>query len=518
MTHFKQKNMIITYAIEFLLSVLLALSSFKVIYDIKYKVFNLNSIFFTTIIICSLFYILKLINNIIKNDKKEIHKIFVSLMIPIGMFYLFFLIPGHAPDEDAHYYRAYEISTGKLISDSNEKKIPYIKIPLDLANTNKQTVTNYNLLIEKMSIETKYDDEIKVDSFTQIYFPILYTIPAMSFTISTFFNLNIIYALYLARICNFILFLILGYYAIKIIPFGKVLLATYLFIPMVIHQGVSISVDSIVNSMIMLFIAYILNLYFKKDPINEKEKIIFYLFATFIAFAKTIYMPIIFISLILLFKTKNKNRSKTKFISNLFNKENQYIWIGIILCTIIAIGWFLFTNEYRDSREIIHNTQSDLEQTISLITSPMKYIEVILNTIIMRSGYLINTFIGGKMGWLNIPTNEKLVVIYLFLLIIAPFTEKHEVELTKKQKILFVAIFCISTILIFTAMYVNRIAPEVKYIESLQGRYFIPIAILLLICLCKKNKSIKIKYLNLLHPLLIISVNIISIYKIICFF
>ena len=69
--------------------------------------------------------------------------------------------------------------------------------------------------------------------------------------------------MYIARILNLIVGLILGYYSIKLIPFGKLLLTIYMFLPMYFQQEASISADSLINSVAIFFIAY--NLYFESN-------------------------------------------------------------------------------------------------------------------------------------------------------------------------------------------------------------------------------------------------------------
>ena len=66
------------------------------------------------------------------------------------------------------------------------------------------------------------------------------------------------------RLSNILIYLILGYFTIKCIPFGKLLMFAYLCIPMLIHQASSVSADALINSSTLLFIAYNMKLLFSK--------------------------------------------------------------------------------------------------------------------------------------------------------------------------------------------------------------------------------------------------------------
>lgn len=450
----------------------------------------------------------------------EIHKIFVAIMIPIGMLYLIFLIPGQAPDEDAHYERVYEISTGIFISGTNQDKIPISYIPEDLLNIDHENITNYNKMIEESFEETDWENKTEAFSLTRGYFPIMYIVPAIAMFIARSLNFNVIYALYFVRMANFIVFLIMGYYTIKIIPFGKMVLMTYFFIPMVIHQGVAISLDSIVNSLLLLFIAFILNLYFKENSVTHKEKIIFLIFSFLIAFAKTVYMPLIFISLILLYRKQTKN-NKEKFLNKILKRENLYIIIGISICIIVTLLWFIYVNRFKDNRNF-KSEDTFASQTFSVVNHPIEFIKILFNTLSsenedMNYKYYIKTFIGSRLAWLDIRIDETIVLIYLILLVLSPFFGENEVALNVKQRFLLLSIFLVCSLLIFLAMYVSWSQTRIDCIAGVQGRYFTPLFILLLLCMCYKKKDI-FKDFNFLYYATLIIDNILVVSEMAKFF
>ena len=124
-----------------------------------------------------------------------------------------------------------------------------------------------------MSTKSNYNEMKIVFCPSQSYFPTLYLFSGIGFLIGKMFSLNFMITMYIARTLNLIIGLILGYYSIKIIPFGKLLLTVYMFLPMYFQQQASMSADSLVNSVSIFFIAYNLYLVYNKNEFNIKSNV-----------------------------------------------------------------------------------------------------------------------------------------------------------------------------------------------------------------------------------------------------
>ena len=340
----------INFILEFVLSIMLVIMMFKTIY-IKN---NYGYYPKMNVILCGILAIFLgsiMIINIIKH-KNKIEKMFLNFMIPIGIAYLVFIMPTYVPDEQAHVYRAYDIGArGNIFSKLEEGEYKTL-IPEQMEKSMKGFVNNYNELVAKKNEVANYEDLSRVYNVPRGYFPILYIFSAVVFLIGKLITINPIIIMYLARIPNYIMFLILGYYSIKKIPFGKLLVLTYLFTPMSIQQAVSVSADSLSNSVIIFFIAYTLFLAYKSDKIKTSQKCIYYLLAFIVGIAKIAYFPISTLSLLLL---QNKKESK------------KNIWIMIIITVVIAtissIGWYLYSMKYPSETPYIQeNNINSLEQ------------------------------------------------------------------------------------------------------------------------------------------------------------
>ena len=278
---------------------------------------------------------------------------------------------------------------------------------------------------------------------------------------------------------------------------------------MLIQQATSVSADSIINSNIVLFISYVLYLTFNAKEMNIKNKIILSILSLLVVVSKNVYMPIIFLNLMLL---TNKN------INNRNNKK--YIIILIVTGIIIGILTFLIGTTYKDVIiEIEGYDYNPKEQVLYILKNPIEFIKVVGRTIRDESEYLYYSAFGTPLGFLNINVENKLpIIFYTFLLLMACFLEKNEKELTQNQKMLFCTIGIIIIALIFLAFYLMSTLVADLSIKGIQGRYFIPIILLFLLPIIKKENYIKMKFPMLLCLISIFIINFSGIKAIIRFF
>ena len=151
------------------------------------------------------------INNFIKSDN-NLEKKFLLILIPIGILYLLFIIPYHVPDEAPHIIRAYEVYNGEFISSLNEDGKHRAIIPKDFIEINLSNLYNYDTLKNQLSKKTDYKINKEAYTEAQGYPGILYMISGLGMKIGQILNLNIVLSMYLARIFNFIFFVVLAYY------------------------------------------------------------------------------------------------------------------------------------------------------------------------------------------------------------------------------------------------------------------------------------------------------------------
>lgn len=434
--------------------------------------------------------------NLIKNRTK-IEKVFLGFMIPIGWCYLIFIGLGYTPDENPHLWKSYEISQGQFITPIDENGKSNTQVPKDLV----RAYQNYQELNQELiSKETNYQETENKVNPAQNYNPILYLFSSIGLSIGKILGMNGLLIQYLARMCNYIIFLIASYFAIKKIPFGKLVLSSFLFMPMLIHQAVSISADSLINSVLLFYVAYHLYLFFKKEEIQKREIIYYILLSIFIAITKIVYLPLVGMSFFFIFKKDMDKR-----------KKQVIIITSVVATMLIGYLWYMFSLKYTANEEYLlaHNVNAK-EQVKFVLTHPIQGLKVVEHTLLEIGEIYLYGMVGSHLGWLNIQIPMIKIIGFMMLIVLAIFLEKHEVSLSTKQRIWLLMISGVVIILTILALYVGWTGVGGEIVEGVQGRYFIPIAILPLLCCAMKENYVKIKdihiYLLLMLSLLNVSV------------
>ncbi len=496
------------YVLEFIFSLISIFGIYKLV-TIKHYFGYYHKTYLTLATICTMFALAILIYCCIK-DREKIEKIFLTFMIPVGIFYIAFIIPSYAPDEQAHMWKAYEISTGKLITTIESDGSSHTEVPTDLLKYQPGKVAKYLSLIGQVNGKTNYNHTTKKTSSAQNYSFILYLGSALGFVVSRFLGLNILIGILLGKIFNFILFLVVGYYVIKIIPFGKILMASYLFMPMVLQQATSFSADAITNIVMFLFIAYVLKLVFQKEKITLKQDVALFILSILVGIVKIVYIPILGLILMLAFK---KNMTK---------KEKAIVLpICIIVGAIVAVAMYLFSTKYISTNMIPYYEENNVkssEQIHYIMQNPIEFAKIVKNDWVNKSENYINMLIGSNLGWLNIYVNKIIIYLFLIFILFSITVEKNENVLNKKQKIWTILLGIATIIAIEIAMYISWSGVGTKTIEGIQGRYFIPVGIVLLLTICMKNNYLKFKNINIKILTVLSILNIFAIQSVYLFF
>lgn len=499
----KFKNGIFAKIIYFVLSSVLAFLIFKILYSYNYYN-NYISIVYVVMIILILIILAFFASIILYKNKTKIENIFLIIAIPLSLLYSAFVLYGNVPDEIAHYNRAYQISNMEILK-TNESKIPKIIA---------EQKTSYYGIIESYKLQDEKEKMVKTDyTGANYYNPVLYISTSIAIKTGNIFHIPVVYIFYFARVLNLIIFIICGYFSIKLIPVGKLVLLIYMMNPMFLHQAASLSADSIINSTVIMFISYVLYLKYENKDIKLKNIFILLLLSLYVLVGKYAYFPI----LLLLFLLK-KNIKKMK------KKDKKIMMIGIVTILIYFIASFLYMKiapkslmpsvSFSKQYDVIKISDSAL---LNIINNPLRYFLVIFNTLRYSLTFYLYSFAGGFPGSLEFQIKPYISIIYLFILFAAPFLSKEKIELSKKSKILFILIFLLVFNAIFYAFYDALTQINGTSIGGIQGRYFIPIVILLLLTCIKKNHFIQLKNQSILYIILAF-INFITLFGIFKFY
>ena len=155
---------------------------------------------------------------------------------------------------------------------------------------------------------------------------------ALGVFIAKIFNMNVIWMLWLGRICNLIFYAFIISRAVKIAPALKIPLLAVACIPISIYQAASVSIDSMIIGLSILTIAYFIYLY-KSEPgsLDTKHVALFCGLALLLGLCKLPYLAFVFL---ILFVPKEN-----------FKDEGilKYMLLGVFLVGIVGVLWSTYS-------------------------------------------------------------------------------------------------------------------------------------------------------------------------------
>ncbi len=408
---------------------------------------------------------------------KRPEKIFLILYIFLALGYGIALPAYKAPDEYAHFLRAYEVSQGTLITPSYTsgdtvvagQNYPANLIPQEYSQNLNDGLMSLHLVKESWNVDI-YDGGERFYSYigSALYAPLSYLPQAIGIFTASLFTSKAMLLLYAARTANAILSGVIGYYAIKNMPFGKNLAIAVMLMPMNIHQAISCAPDIMVNTLALGLISLVLYLRETVTKITGKHLILMYTLCILIALNKIVYVPL---CLLLFLIPRNKFMDNRQYFKHV---------IGIGCCIIVcSLGWLAIASKYMGYT--FQPNVNSAEQVIYILTSPLKYLLTILNTIFERGYTYLLTMFGSGLAWMDISINPIYIIIYIITMICAMVLDDSEKHLSTFEIFLLGGVGLIIIVLIFTSLYLQWTPVGNTFVEGVQGRYFIPIMLPLLL-------------------------------------
>ena len=417
-------------------------------------------------------------------------KTFIILAFIFGVLFSAIIPPFQAPDEPAHFYRAYQLSGLKIVGEKIEENsggyIPkqIVEMTDDLiggipAHKENKIATAKIAKYINMKLDLK-DIEFTNFKNTVLYSPILYLPQTLGITISNALNFPPLWMVYLGRILNLITFILIVYSAIKITPICKWGFALLGLMPMSLALASSLSADTMGISLSFLLISLILNYALSENKkINGKKVLLLCLLSFLLGLCKLVYIFIPFLFLLIPIKKFSSNK---KYFASFFT---------IISCTFIgAVVWYLLVqNLYSPMLEHI----KPHAQMQYMLIHPQCFIKVFLGS--FANFFTFHSFVG-NLGWLDNSLPTIIVAAYFIVLILCGLTDNNKkISINLTQKVTAVIVLFMSILFVDMSMYIfwNKVGNSI--IEGLQGRYFIPMSPLFLIFLYNKNAG-KISIIN----------------------
>lgn len=412
-------------------------------------------------------------------------KFFISIAAASGLLIILITPPFQTPDEPVHFLRAYQITNFNFVVDAVPNKPAGGELPDSLGDMITLTTTQpsvqfmpgqkYDIRKTKhaLSIRENQSDTENYDfSSTAIYSPVAYLPQATGILVARILRLPPIVMMYSARLANLLIWILLIGLVIHLIPRKKWAVVVAGLLPMAIFQAGSLSTDVMAVGSAMLFVVYILKLLDQKNDISNKQTCLIIVIASIALLSKQIM--VVLVPLILLLPSKKLGGAKPAVI-----KKITAIFIPIGLLAV----WSLLVKNIDITTTFVNN-QNSAEQINFVLQNPHSFVNVLWNTHFFNWGDSITRSFIGTFGWMDAPLSEAIVIVgyitlFLALVVNSQATGKFKQWLTNKQKLVFLLVLLAYWGIVNAALYAVYSPVGFKIIVGLQGRYFLPMLLLL---------------------------------------
>jgi uncharacterized membrane protein len=291
--------------------------------------------------------------------------ILVFSLIPLGLLSTILIPWGAGFDEDEHLRRIWEMSAFDFIP--NSKLGPEMPVPGVYENISYRAQP----IIRPVDFDTWLDELTeKIDSqdwrysdiqTRSIYSPPLLLPQAMVMRwLGRKYDIPAMPVIYVARAVGLMGYVLLLYFAVRIIPFGKWMLTIVGVAPTALYQASTLTADAYSNGLAFLFIAVVLNLQ-RRTRLGRRETCVL-LLATFLLFLTKTNLSFLVILLFILLRP------------NSFHRKSHYaaLILGVIALFLIeVVGWYLVA--YPKGDVMLSGNQPGVG-IIHLIRQPLPFI------------------------------------------------------------------------------------------------------------------------------------------------
>lgn len=398
-----------------------------------------------------------------KNTKHEY--IFAFLYFTLGIMYMIVIPMSAAPDEGAHFMRIYGISEGNYVAEYRaDKGTAGSDLPDNILSGFKSNEMKLPDVIEGKESLLSENKVFVSYAASALYSPFTYTAQVIGVKIGKMISNKIFIIAYCGRIAAWLVVGGILFLSIKHIPVGKNILMAISLLPMNMHESISLAGDSFTFSVVAALISFVLYLRYRKEEyiLGWKEYVILYALLFYVASCKIVYVPLCLLVCLIPAKRFGNRRN---YIKNM---------ILAALDALLTSGIWMYI-----SMNILNGSLGgkSKEQITYILMNPLSYVSTVVNTTITYGEGFVKGMLGSSLGWLNVSVNFGIIIMVVINLVYICVQENNgyydENRVWNCAIMLAASIGVIS--LIYTSLYVQWTDIGKNIIDGIQGRYFIPI-------------------------------------------
>ena len=403
--------------------------------------------------------------------------VFVVLALVFGMTIACVTAPFQAPDEAAHFWRAYHVSQGNLMTSREghnvggqiPRKVTHIHDSYNYLMGFPDVRVDMDLWTEDWNKPFNAQDKIFFDFFMPaLYAPIVYVPQAIGIAAARACGASALQMMYAGRLSALLCWIIMVAAAIRIVPLFKWVFVLVALLPRNISLAASLSADGPTNAIVLLLTALILHAVFSTSSLGKGQLFGICLLCVLLSLAKQVYLPLA--GLVLLIPSVQFGGGKRK---GLFCG-------GVLAASVLATGlWSLLVRDFYTPT----NGANAPEQLSFLIKQPWVFFVIAFKTFLESWVGLFVSFIG-VLGFLDVWLPNWIYFTYPFALLAAAlFDPDCKIKFGLLPRFWILLICIVIFLLIELSMYLVWTQVGASIVCGVHGRYFLPLGVPFLLAL-----------------------------------
>jgi uncharacterized membrane protein len=435
---------------------------------------------------------------------------FLCMAALFGIIICFRLPPITGTDEFTHFPRVYQISDGKLW----EQKLPQQQYGGVIPQNVNNMVNDYRDLSRKgdpqeFTARTKQlnayytaqnqPGQPATAVFTSVatYPPWAYVPSVVGLLVAKVLHTPLIWYVYLARLSTLLVWVVLVWTAIKLLPAGKWYLTVIALLPTSLSQATTIGGDGLLTGLSWLTIALVLAVFAKKIRLNWTWLTLLCMASIYVAAIKVGYWLLGLLPLII----------PTSYFKN---RKVAFFW-KLVLAALIICSGILFA---RHNTDIANNTV--LTPRLGVYINARLQEHYVLHHALQFVVQALSQFFTKEydtvyLGIVGILTQRLIylpiiVIGVLYAALITSLARSEPVPALSKHRRLLVSSFLLAflgtCLFISLAFYIANTQVGSQIIFGIYGRYYLPILpLLLVIPLTKQKEAVAKDYYLFILPI-----------------
>lgn len=399
-------------------------------------------------------------------------QVFLPVVLGLGIVYCFLLPVYATPDEPSHVDTAYRISNEIMgIGDTDSPYTLYKRVEdINIAPETEVSAASYRDMHNKFFSrcqDSRLEEAYGRNNLNNA--PRIFYVPAaLGLTLGRILNLGALPTMLLGRLFMLAVTAICMYWGIRQIPFGKTVLFMIALFPITLQQIMSFSYDAVIIGISYIYIGYCLKWIYTEERINILEAAaVMGIFMMLTACKGGVYLPMALLAFLLLVRRGKSTKKAVAF------------GIGIAVLMFLAfIGQNTGVLARITGVQGAAAASASVEKMYSIsyfLQNPRELVRIFENTFYTQGDYLLQTTLGGRLGWLDVRLPWTAVGGFLFLVLLCALKEKDAKQYIYARDRVWLGLLCLGSFgLVMLSMLIVWTPFGSNKISGVQGRYFLP--------------------------------------------